>query len=106
MLRLINNAIKGRSEHELEQIQRRSYRYVQTETYGQALSILKSNHVLIISGEPGIGKTTLAENICLYFSSKGYEFIDIEDSLSEAENVYTRGKKQIYYFQDACLSDL
>lgn len=98
--RIINNAIKGRSEHELEQIQKKSYKYVQTETYGKALSILKSNHVLIISGEPGIGKTTLAENICLYFSSKDYEFIDIEDSLSEAENIYTRGKKQIFYFDD------
>ena len=98
--RIINNAIKGRSEHELEQIQKNSYKYVQTETYSQALGILKTNHVLIISGEPGIGKTTLAENICLYFSSKGYEFIDIEESLSEAENIYTRGKKQIFYFDD------
>ena len=98
--RIINNAIKGRSEYELEQIRNKSYKYVQTETYGQALSILKKTLVLIISGEPGIGKTTLAENICLYFASKDYEFIDIEESLSEAENIYTRGKKQIFYFDD------
>jgi len=98
--RIINNAIKGRSEYELEQIQKKTYRYVQTETYSQALDILKTNHVLIISGEPGIGKTTLAENICLHFVSKDYEFISIEESLSEAENIYARGKKQIFYFDD------
>jgi len=62
--------------------------------------MLNEKHVLIISGEPGIGKTTLAENLCLFFASKDYEFIDIEESLSEAESVYVRGKKQIYYFDD------
>lgn len=98
--RIINNAIKGRSEHELEQIQQRSYKHVETDTYIQALSILKKHRVLIVSGEPGIGKTTLAENICLYYASKDYEFIDIEESLSEAEGIYTRGKKQIFYFDD------
>ena len=98
--RMLNNAIKGRSEYELEQLRRKSHKYVQTETYTQALDILKNSHILIISGEPGIGKTTLAENICLYFASKGYEFIDIEESLTEAENLYSQGKKQVFYFDD------
>jgi hypothetical protein len=98
--RIINNAIKGRSEFELEQIQNRSYKYIETGNHEKALKILQEKHVLLISGEPGIGKTTLAENLCLFFASKNYEFIDIEESLSEAENIYDRGKKQVYYFDD------
>lgn len=98
--RLINNAIKGRSEFEIEQIRKKSYKYVQTKNHYIALNILSENNVIIISGEPGIGKTTLAENLCLHYVAKDYEFLDIEESLSEAENVYKRGKKQIFYFDD------
>lgn len=98
--RIINNAIKGRSEFELERIMKQSYRYIQTKNHYKALEILTNKRVLIISGEPGIGKTTLAENMCLYFTSKDFEFIDIEESLSEAEGIFTKGEKQIYYFDD------
>ena len=98
--RIINNAIKGRSEFELEQIKNKSFKYIQTENHNAAIKLLNEKHVLLISGEPGIGKTTLAENLCLFFASRDYEFIDIEESLSEAENVYARGKKQIFYFDD------
>lgn len=100
MVRIINNAIKGRSEFEIERIKNDSKKYSETKCHYKALEMLKKNNVIIISGEPGIGKTTLAENLCLYFVLKGYEFISIEESLSEAENVYFRGKKQIFYFDD------
>jgi len=100
MLRIINNAIKGRSEFELGRIKNDSRKYIQTENHFRALKILKENNVVIISGEPGIGKTSLAENLCLYFVSKDYEFVDIEESVSEAENIYIRGKKQAFYFDD------
>lgn len=98
--RILNNAIKGRSEFELERIKDNSSKYVQTRNHDTALEILEKERVLIISGEPGIGKTTLAENLCLYYASKGFEFIDIEESLSEAEAIYKRDKRQVFYFDD------
>ncbi len=98
--RLINNAIKGRSKFEIERIERMSPLFVQTNTFFEAIEKIKKNNVLILSGEPGIGKTTLAENLCLFYVSRDYEFIDIEESLSEAEDIYTREKKQIFYFDD------
>ena len=100
MVRIINNAIKGRSEFELERIKDNSKKYIQTENHYRALKMLKENNVVIISGEPGIGKTSLAENLCLYFVSRDYKFVDIEESISEAENVYIRGEKQVFYFDD------
>lgn len=96
----MNRAIIGRSGYEFEQIEKKSARYVQTENHHRSLELLRKNNVLIISGEPGIGKTTLAENLCLYFISKGYEFIDIQESLSEAEAIFSKNKKQIFYFDD------
>src|SRR5699024_4095895 len=54
--RILNNAIKGRKQHELRRIQEYSHRYIQTKNHEKALKILEDNHVVIISGEPGIGK--------------------------------------------------
>jgi DNA polymerase III delta prime subunit len=98
--RILHNAIKGRSEFEIERIQRESRLYVQTENHSKARDSLRTNGVLIISGEPGIGKTTLARNLCLSYVSEGFEFLDIEESLSEAEGVYQKGKRQIFLFDD------
>lgn len=98
--RIINNAIKGRSQHELERIQENSFKYVQTNNHKKAFKILEENHVVIISGEPGIGKTVLAENLGLFYASKDFEFIDIQESLSEAETVYIPETKQVFYFDD------
>ena len=98
--RIINNAIKGRSEYEIERIRKNAGRYVLTGNHNEAIKILNENNVLIISGEPGIGKTTLAENICLFFVANGYMFYDIEEDLNDAEQVYRNGEKQIFYFDD------
>lgn len=100
LFRMINNAIKGRSEYEIERIKKNTNRYVVTGNHNKAVKILDENNVLIISGEPGIGKTTLAENICLFFVANDYMFFDIEENLNDAEQVYIKGEKQIFYFDD------
>ncbi|MBF0548252.1 MAG: restriction endonuclease [Candidatus Riflebacteria bacterium] len=97
---LLNQAISGRSEFELERIKKKAARFVPTSDYIEARNFLKTWNVVILTGEPGIGKTTLAENLCLLYSSRGYEFVAIEESLSEAENVYQKGKNQIFFFDD------
>jgi len=98
--RVLNNAVKGRSHSELERIRGNAYKYVHTTNHRKAIDILREKNVLIISGEPGIGKTSLAENLCLLYASRGFEFIDIQESLSEAEDVYKDDNKQVFYFDD------
>lgn len=98
--RIVNNAIKGRRQHEINRFHKNSYKYVQTVNHQAALEKLEQCRVVIITGEPGVGKTTLAENLCLHFANRNYEFVDIEESLSEAENIYSPRKQQIFYFDD------
>lgn len=96
-----NNAIKGRSESTIRDIEENSYKYAITENHKKGLRILDENNVIILTGEPGIGKTTLADNLALFYTAKGYEFCDIEENISEAENLFReREKKKILFYCD------
>ena len=98
--RIFNNAIKGRSEFLLDEIKDKIKYYVITENHNKAIKKLEEAHTIIIAGEPGIGKTTLAEQISLHYIEKEFEFCVIAKDISEAEAIFERGKKQIFYFDD------
>lgn len=98
---IYNNAIKGRSESTIREIEENAYKYAITENHEKGLKILEENNVIIMTGEPGIGKTTLADNLALYYTAKGYEFCDIEENISEAESIFReREKKKILFYCD------
>jgi len=98
---IYNNAIKGRSESTIREIEENAYKYAVTENHKKGLKILEENNVVIMTGEPGIGKTTLADNLALYYAAKGYEFCDIEENISEAESIFReREKKNILFYCD------
>lgn len=105
---LYNNAIKGRSENTIREIEENSHRYAITENHRKGLKILEESNVVIMTGEPGIGKTTLADNLSLYYTAKGYEFCDIEENLNEAENIFRENEKKkiIFYCDDFLGSNL
>lgn len=98
---IYNNAIKGRSESTVRDLQENTYKYAITENHKKGLKILNNSNVVILTGEPGIGKTTLADNLALYFVSKGFEFCDIEENISEAESLFReKEKKKILFYCD------
>ncbi|MGV3598089.1 MAG: hypothetical protein ACO1PI_09485 [Bacteroidota bacterium] len=99
---IFNNAIKGRSKYTINEIKENSYKYALTENHTKGLEILKEKNVVIITGEPGIGKTTLANNLALTYVAKGYEFCDIEENISEAESLFNEDEKKkiLFYFDD------
>ena len=98
--RIMNNAIKGRSEFLLASIKDKSKFYVLTDNHNKALKNLEKAHVVIIAGEPGIGKTTLANHLALKYIEKGFEFYSIENSINEAEDIFEPDTKQFFYFDD------
>ncbi len=98
--KIINNDLEGRSIDKIEGMFKNAKMFVKTKKYNEALKHIKKKRVLVITGEPGIGKTTLAENLCLNFILKEYKFYEIEEDPTEAEKVFVKGKKQIFYFDD------
>lgn len=105
---LFNNAIKGRSKNAIKEIEGHTYKYALTENHNRGLKILEEKNVLIITGEPGIGKSTLADNLTAFYVAKGYEFCYIEESISEAESLFIEDEKKkiLFYFDDFLGSSL
>jgi hypothetical protein len=98
--RVLHNAELCHAEFTIERIVRKLPVYVQNASYPRALSILKENNVVIISGEPGVGKTTLAEMIVYSYVSDGYSPVVIQNDLREGKALFTKGAPQIFYFDD------
>lgn len=70
--RIYNNAHYNDIEYRVEDIESKMQYYVQTASLDNALEQLKHKQMLIIHGEPGIGKTTLANMIVMNYLEKGY----------------------------------
>lgn len=97
---ILNSAIVGRSKHKLQEIIEESNRYVVTQSHNKAMEKLDKIHSVIITGSPGVGKTSLADQLCQYYAANDYEFCFIENSLNEAESIYREDSKQVFYFDD------
>ncbi len=74
--------------------------YVRNPSFDEALAILKKHRVCIISGLPGIGKTTLARMLLLYFYERQFDIVKIESDISEARAVSYHNNPRFYYYDD------
>lgn len=97
---IFNNAILGRSAFSLEEIIRSTARYVVTANHNAALKILDKLGVIIITGEPGVGKTTLADHLCLHYITQDFAYLKIADDIREAESAFDPEVRQVIYFDD------
>ena len=98
---ILNNAIEGRSRSYLDQISKKIQSYVLTECFDNANNILEKEKLLVITGMPGIGKTTLANVLLIDKARQGYK-VYLINRIREAEDVISINpeEKQIFYFDD------
>jgi hypothetical protein len=97
---ILHSKVKNISYDTLEKIRQDAKYYVQNKSFSEALSILDKHHFCIIAGIPGIGKTILAEMLCLYYINQGYEVIKISNDISDAWSMDHSVKRRIYYYDD------
>lgn len=98
---ITNNRINNWSEFHLERIRNDIHKYVMNESFNKACDILKEHRYVIISGIPGIGKSTLANMLVYKFLADGYdEFVYITGNIDDASQKYQKGRKQIFLFDD------
>lgn len=98
---ILNNAIEGRTRAYLEKIKSKIGLYVVTKNLDKANELLDKKKLLLVTGQPGLGKTTLADAILLERAKKGYQIYKVVN-IKEAEDVISPNNevKQLFYFDD------
>lgn len=98
--RVIHNAAVTGSEFKAQKTYQDARRYVQSSAYPQALEMLKDHRIVIISGPPGVGKSTLANLLLYEHLENGYQAIVIQRDIDEGQSLFQNGVRQVFYFDD------
>jgi Restriction endonuclease len=96
---LLNAGTLNRSNDLIERIVQTLPRYVQTARFDDAEEVLREQGVCLIAGEPGIGKTTLAQMLLLECARQGFEALYISEDVSEGWDVLA-DRRQAFYYDD------
>ena len=99
--KIIHNRVYNQSKFAMDEIVETGRMFVPNDSFREALAVLSVNHFVIISGEPGIGKTTLAYMLAYYLLSSDYEeFVYLSKGMGDAYSLYNKEKKIIFLFDD------
>ena len=100
--RIINNGIWGKSIFFEESIKHNIRLYVKNKSFDDAFRILKKYNYLLITGQPGVGKTTLAKLLTYDLLANGFKVVYVDDNIRDAEDVFSNdpNEKQVFYFDD------
>ena len=97
--RILNNAVKGRSRFSQEKIKREASLFVLTAHYNEAVAVLNKYGFILLTGIPGVGKSTLADMLTMKYLAEDYELFFVR-TVEEVESVYLEDAKQLFYFDD------
>jgi len=98
--RVLHSAVVTRTDFAVQKVNAAICKYVQTETFPNAMELLHAQRVAIITGPPGVGKTTLANMLLYSHLAEGYEAVVIQNELDDGASLFQAGKRQIFYYDD------
>lgn len=101
--RIYNNGIYNNISWYIEDIKNKMPVYVFTSKYYEALLKLYKNRILLIHGEPGIGKTVLAEILAYHFLDKEFKLKYVSgNKIADIENIISPNPedKEVIFMDD------
>lgn len=97
---LINNKVRVQSAIEQEILDKISKIYVSNDSYSEAIEIIKKEKFVVLSGNPGVGKTTLGRVLAYEFIKNGFQLVVAINSIKEAYDGFAEDVEQIILFDD------
>jgi len=99
--KILKSGLEFRSAHFIKhEIERRICLYVKTHNFNSIRDTLKETKSVIITGEPGVGKTMLAEMLCYEFIKDDYRLHYLARVTEFEDLIQPDDSKQIFYFDD------
>ncbi len=97
---ILHKATYNQTDIDIENFSEFLPKMVITDEFQKVDEILKEEHVCIISGEPGIGKSTLMKGLVIQYIANGYQPIKISGDFKDAYSLLNRDEKQVFYYDD------
>jgi hypothetical protein len=97
--RIIHSGVFNRTQAEMEEISAIVPKFVQNDSVPAATDILEKSGALIIAGEPGVGKSTLARMLVWMHARQGWS-VSVIDDISDAFTTVNEGERRLVFFDD------
>jgi len=100
--KIIHFQLTGRSlEFTEDYLKKKLNLYVRTKAFDTTRDLLQKNKFVIITGDPGIGKTTLAELLIYEYIKEDFNLTYVYDDIRDIDkSLRNDDSKQIFYFDD------
>lgn len=99
--RIINAGIWERSEALMEDIKDRIKLYAKSQSYDEAYQMLDEKKIVAITGSPGVGKSMLADMLCLVHWEAGWQIVNLPaHRTDEGWDAWRRDERQLFMFDD------
>lgn len=97
--RILHSGVYNRTQAEMDIVRKMVPKFVQNESIARAEEILRRHGALIITGEPGVGKSTLARMLLWLHAEQNWKIFVIDD-IKEAFDMASEGEKRLIFFDD------
>jgi RecA/RadA recombinase len=97
---MISKNVIQRSLHLADDIRDTLRTYVPSVDLQNAMNLVEKNHVVLVTGPPGAGKTTLAQVICAHYADRGFEVVEVSENVEDVYRVWHDGEPQVFLYDD------
>lgn len=96
----LNSAVHNRSRDLVSRAGNDMKRFVATDSFSKARELLAEEHVCVIAGSPGVGKTMLAHALVADAASDEFDILDVNSDVRDAWTLYDSNAKQFFLYDD------
>jgi hypothetical protein len=97
--RILNHATYVKSEDEAARIEQTVRLFVANASVKDAMELLDKHKFVIVSGGPGVGKSTLARVLAWLHMQDDWQLVAVDD-FNEALKVFEPSRRQVFFFDD------